>query len=582
MLLEQSNLSGIRAVTAWRQAVSGCAHRARPSCPTARFVHQIRQPCQPSTSWGLSQPRCHLRTATCAASSLEAATEQQPQQKAQKNPQRQQQKGGKQQQQQQASQLTPRSQDYSRWYLDVVRLAELADYGPVRGTMVIRPHGYALWESVQQHLDAAFKATGHQNAYFPQLIPMSFLEKEADHVEGFAPELAVVTTAGGKELEEALVVRPTSETIVNHMFAQWIKSYRDLPLLLNQWANVHRWELRTRPFLRTTEFLWQEGHTAHATAEEAEAEALQMVNIYRDFAVSIACMPVIAGRKSRLETFAGADVTYTIEAMMGDGKALQAGTSHNLGQNFSKAFGTEFLDETGELRNPYQTSWGMSTRMLGGIIMTHGDDAGLRLPPIMAPIQVVIVPILKKGADQKAILAAVSSLEAAAKAAGIRVKLDARLEKSPGSKFNQYELLGVPIRVEVGPRDVEQNSCVTARRDRPGKAGKEFGVPMEPEAFVAHIQGLLKEIQSALLEEATAFRDANIVDVSTYEELKAAVDANKWARGPWAGGDADEKKVKEETQATLRCYPFEQPETVGPCFYSGQQASEVAIFAKAY
>ncbi|CAL8460590.1 g119 [Coccomyxa elongata] len=478
--------------------------------------------------------------------------------------------------------ITPKSVDFSRWYLDVVRDAELADYGPVRGTMVIRPYGYAIWEGVQSYLDSRFKELGVQNAYFPQLIPLSFLQKEADHVEGFAPELALVTKGGGKDLEEPLVVRPTSETMVNHMLAQWIQSYRDLPMLLNQWANVHRWELRTRPFIRTLEFLWQEGHTAHATAEEAKAMAEQMVNVYADFAINCAAMPVIPGRKSRIESFAGANVTLTIEAMMGDRRALQAGTSHDLGDNFARAFGTQFLDEAGELVHPQQTSWGASTRLIGGIIMTHGDDMGLRLPPGLAPIQVVIVPILKKNTDTEAVLAAADSLAEAAKAAGLRAKVDAGTEKTPGFKFSYWEMKGVPVRVEVGPRDVAQGTCVAARRDRPGKEGKQFGIPLEPAGFVASMRQLLDEVHEGLLSEATAFRDANIVDVQTYDDLKAAIEAGKWAKGRWAGSDEDEKRIKEETTATLRCIPFEQPGGSGPCFLTGADAAEVAIFAKAY
>lgn len=448
--------------------------------------------------------------------------------------------------------------------------------------MVIRPYGYAIWEGVQSHLDAEFKATGHQNAYFPQLIPLSFLQKEAEHVEGFAPELALVTRGGGKELEEPLVVRPTSETIVNHMFAQWVQSYRDLPLLVNQWANVHRWEMRTRPFVRTLEFLWQEGHTAHATPEEAEEETIRMLRIYERFAIDVAAMPVIAGRKSRRESFAGANCTYTIEAMMGDRRALQAGTSHNLGDNFAKAFNTRYLAEDGELKFVHQSSWGMSTRMVGGVIMTHGDDAGLRLPPRLAPVQVVIVPIVKKGTDTDAVIDAAKGLETALKAAGVRVQLDATQDKTPGWKFNHYELRGVPVRVEIGPRDVESGTCVVARRDVVGKEGKQFGVPLEAGAFVAHVQGLLADVQAALLAEATAFRDANIVDVSSYEELKETIAAGKWARGSWAGTDEEEDRVKEETQATLRCFPFDQPAHGGTCFFSGREATEVAIFAKAY
>ncbi|XP_002991132.2 proline--tRNA ligase, chloroplastic/mitochondrial [Selaginella moellendorffii] len=477
--------------------------------------------------------------------------------------------------------VTPRSQDFSRWYLDVIDAAELADYGPVRGTMVIRPYGYAIWEFVQSWLDAKFKETGHSNMYFPQLIPYSFIEKETSHVEGFSPELALVTIGGGKELEEKLVVRPTSETMVNHMFAQWIRSHRDLPLLVNQWANVTRWERRTKPFIRTLEFLWQEGHTAHATAQEAEEEALRMIEVYRTFAVEQAAMPVIVGRKSRLERFAGATCTYTIEAMMGDRRALQAGTSHNLGQNFARAFETQFTDVNGDLQHIWQTSWGMSTRMVGGIIMTHGDDKGLMLPPKLAPIQVVIVPIWKKGDEQESVLQAAHKVESLVRAAGIRVKLDTFDQRTPGWKFNHWELKGVPIRIEIGPKDVANNSVVVARRDVPGKAGKEFGIFMERSVLIDHLRAKLDDIQSSLLARATEFRDSNIVDVNSYEELKAVIAEGKWARGPWCGSDDNETTVKEETGATIRCFPFDQPEAK-TCIFTNKTTHEVAIFAKSY
>ncbi len=478
--------------------------------------------------------------------------------------------------------VTPRSQDFSKWYLDVIDAAELADYGPVRGTMIIRPYGYAIWEFIQSWLDAKFKETGHSNMYFPQLIPYSFIEKEASHVEGFSPELALVTVGGGKELEESLVLRPTSETIVNHMFAQWIQSYRDLPLLVNQWANVTRWEMRTRPFVRTLEFLWQEGHTAHCTPEEAEEEAMKMIHVYHSFAVEEAAMPVVVGRKSRAETFAGAVCTYTIEAMMGDRRALQAGTSHNLGQNFARAFGTQYTDEKGELQFVWQTSWGMSTRMVGGIIMTHGDDTGLLLPPRVAPIQVVVVPIWKKDEQKEGVMAAASRVVGALKSIGIRVKLDATEQKTPGWKFNFWEMKGVPIRIEIGPRDVAENVVVVARRDIPGKEGKEFGVPMEEGPLQEYVMKKLEEIQQSLLERATTFRESNILDVKSYEELKGAIAEGKWARGPWAGTDADEAQVKDETGATIRCFPFEQPPHSHVCLKTSKQASEVAIFAKSY
>ncbi|XP_074578195.1 proline--tRNA ligase, chloroplastic/mitochondrial-like [Curcuma longa] len=478
--------------------------------------------------------------------------------------------------------VTPRSVDFNAWYLDVIASAELADYGPVRGTMVIRPYGYAIWEAIQEYLNVKFKETGHSNMYFPQFIPYSFIEKEASHVEGFSPELALVTIGGGKELEEKLVVRPTSETIVNHMFTQWIQSYRDLPLMVNQWANVTRWEMRTKPFVRTLEFLWQEGHTAHATAEEAEKEALQMIDVYKKFAYEQAAIPVIAGRKSRLETFAGAARTYTIEAMMGDRKALQAGTSHNLGQNFSRAFGTQFTDENGQRQHVWQTSWAVSTRFVGGIIMSHGDDAGLMLPPRIAPIQVVIVPIWKTADDKSGVMDSVSLLKDLLHKAGIKVKVDDSEQKTPGWKFNFWEMKGVPLRIEVGPRDVANKSVVVSRRDVPGKPGKDFGISMEPSVLVPHLKSRLDDIQASLLERATLFRDSNIVDVNSYEELKEAIAQGKWARGPWSASDSEEQKVKEETGATIRCFPFEQPQGKMTCLMTGNPADEVAIFAKSY
>lgn len=478
--------------------------------------------------------------------------------------------------------ITPRSQDFNAWYLDVIANAELADYGPVRGTMVIRPYGYAMWEAIQDYLNVKFKETGHSNMYFPQFIPYSFIEKEASHVEGFSPELALVTIGGGKELEEKLVVRPTSETIVNHMFTQWIHSYRDLPLMINQWANVTRWEMRTKPFVRTLEFLWQEGHTAHATLEEAEKEALQMIDVYTKFAYEQAAIPVIAGRKSKVETFAGADKTYTIEAMMGDRKALQAGTSHNLGQNFSRAFGTQFTDENGLRQHVWQTSWAISTRFVGGIIMTHGDDAGLMLPPRIAPVQVVIVPIWKKVDEKTGVLDAASSVAETLKNAGLKVKLDDTDQRTPGWKFNFWEMKGVPLRIEIGPRDVSSGSVVISRRDIPGKQGKVFGISMEPSILEAYVKDRLDEIQSSLLQRAISFRDSNIVDVSSYEELKEAISLGKWARGPWSASDADELRIKEETGATIRCFPFEQPQGTKACLMTGKPADEVAIFAKSY
>ncbi len=476
--------------------------------------------------------------------------------------------------------VTPRSQDYAAWYIEVIQRAQLVDYGPVKGTMVIRPYGYALWEHIRDQLDARFKATGHENAYFPMFIPYSFIQKEAEHVEGFSPELALVTHAGGKKLEEPLVVRPTSETIINHMYAQWIKSYRDLPILINQWANVVRWELRTRPFLRTSEFLWQEGHTAHATAEEAEEETLRMLDVYTDFAINEAAIPVIPGRKSNIEKFAGAVRSYTIEAMMGDGKALQSGTSHNLGQNFARAFETKYQTERGDVEYVWQTSWGVSTRMVGGVIMTHGDDKGLIIPPRLAPIQAIIVPIWNKDEDKPAVREKVAQVEGLLRDAGIRVKSDMSEQETAGWKFNEWEMRGVPLRIEIGPKDVAKDAVVFARRDRPGKEGKQFGIPTAEVAVTA--RQWLEEIQRDLLRRAIDFRDANIVDVTSVEQFRQVVAEGKWARCRWAGTDGEERALKEETGATIRCFPIDQPGGTAPCFLTGQEATEVALFAKAY
>jgi prolyl-tRNA synthetase len=473
--------------------------------------------------------------------------------------------------------LTSRSEDYSRWYNELVQRAELADYSPVRGSMVIRPYGYALWENIQNALDRRFKATGHVNAYFPLFIPMSFLQKEKEHVEGFSPELAVVTHAGGEPLDEPLVVRPTSETIIGHMYAQWIKSYRDLPILINCWNNVVRWEMRTRLFLRTAEFLWQEGHTAHATAEEAEAEAQQMLDVYTDFAVSDAAIPVIAGRKSNQEKFAGAVRSYTIEAMMGDRRALQSGTSHFMGQNFSRAFDMKYLDRSNALQYCWTTSWGLSTRMIGGIIMVHGDDQGLKLPPRLAPIQLVIVPIYKTDDEKSKVMGAVEGIRALL-GPDVRLKIDDREELSPGFKFNDWEMRGVPLRMEIGPRDVEKQQVVLARRDVPGKEGKSFAPQV---GLLDRVRELLDTIQADMHRAATAFRDANISEPANTDDFKAAVEKG-FARVWWAGSDDDEVRVKEETKATIRCIPSDQPGGEGRCFYTGKPAKEIAIFARAY
>ena len=475
--------------------------------------------------------------------------------------------------------VTPQSVDFSKWYNEIVYRADLAAPSPVRGCIIIKPYGYELWEGIKAGLDRRFKATGHRNAYFPLFIPESYLRREAEHVEGFSPELAIVTHAGGKQLEEPLVVRPTSETIIGEAFSEWIQSHRDLPLLINQWANVVRWELRTRPFLRTTEFLWQEGHTAHATEAEAEAETRQMLGIYADFAVTEAAIPVVQGRKSNLERFAGALRTYTIEGMMGDRRALQSGTSHNLGQNFARAFDIMFLDEDNERKLCWTTSWGLSTRMVGAVVMAHGDDKGLRLPPVLAPIQVVIVPIFRSDDERGPVMAAAQRISAELAGAGVRAHLDGREGLTPGFKYNDWEMRGVPVRLEVGPRDVQNGTAALARRDVPGKEGKQF---VGQDSIAAAVRGLLAEIQASLLQQATAFRDAHIQDVKTYDGLRQAIEAGEWARGWWAGSDDDERRVKEETGATIRCFPFEQPGGSGACLLTGQAAAEVALFAKAY
>lgn len=476
-----------------------------------------------------------------------------------------------------AEKITPRSEDYAKWYNDVVQQAEMADYSPVRGCMVIRPYGYALWENIQQALDRRFKATGHVNAYFPLFIPYSFIQKEAEHVAGFAPQLAIVTIAGGETLEEPLVVRPTSETIIGHMYAQWIRSYRDLPVLINQWNNVVRWELRTRLFLRTAEFLWQEGHTAHATYEEAEAETRQMLDIYTDFAENDAAVPVIRGRKSQSEKFAGALRSYSIEAMMGDKRALQAATSHNLGENFARAFNIQYLDQHNTLRYCWTTSWGLSTRFIGAIIMVHGDDQGLVLPPKLAPIQAVIVPIYKSDEERRQVMAAVERSRALL-GGSVRLKVDDREGYTPGWKFNEWELRGVPLRLEIGPKDVALGQVTLARRDVPGRAGRE-SVPQE--GLLQRVTDLLADIQKALFERAAAFRQANTYYPTTYDEFRQAVE-NGFAWAWWCGDPADEEKVKEDTKATTRCIPLDQPGGGGPCIVCGKPASEMAVWARAY
>jgi prolyl-tRNA synthetase len=476
--------------------------------------------------------------------------------------------------------LTSRSEDFSEWYNQIVQRADLADYAPVRGCMIVKPYGWALWENIQQALDRRFKATGHVNAGFPLFIPKSFLEREKEHVEGFAPELAVVTIGGGEELEEPLVVRPTSETIIGHAYAKWIKSYRDLPVLINLWNSVVRWEMRTRLFLRTMEFWWQEGHTAHATYDEAEAETLQMLNIYVDFAVNDGALPVVPGRKSESEKFAGALRSYAIEAMMGDTKALQSATSHNLGQNFAKAFEIQYLDRNNELQYCWTTSWGLSTRAIGAIIMAHGDDQGLILPPKLAPHQVVVVPIYKNDAERGPVLEAVQRVRAALTDDDVRVKVDDREGLTPGFKFHDWEMRGVPLRIEIGPKDVEKGAVALARRDTPraGKDGKAF-VPQE--GLTGAVAEVLADIHASLFNRADEFRKANTHDPKDYDEFKQVVE-NGWAFSWWCGGRECEAQIKEETKATTRCIPLEQPGGEGRCIRCGQPAKEKAIFAKAY
>ncbi len=474
--------------------------------------------------------------------------------------------------------LIPRSEDFNEWYNSLVLKADMADYGPVRGTMIVKPYGWTLWENIQQALDRRFKATGVQNAGFPMFIPMSFLQKEAQHVAGFAPELAVVTHGGGQELAEPIVVRPTSETVIGHAYANWVQSYRDLPILINLWNSVVRWELRTKLFLRTLEFYWQEGHTAHATAVEADERTRMMLDIYTDFAVNDAAVPVIPGEKSALERFAGANQTLTIEAMMGDGKALQSATSHNLGQNFAKAFDIQYLDQNNDLQYCWTTSWGLSTRFIGAIIMTHGDDNGLVLPPRLAPYQVVMVPIYRKDDDKTAVLEATHRLQQQLTNTGMRVKVDDRENLTPGYKFNDWELRGVPVRLEIGPRDVENNAVGLARRDVPGREGKQF---VSQDGLVQTVNDLLADIQQSLLHKATRFRDDNTHNVTEYGTFKEAVQTG-FARVWWAGSQDDETRVKEETKATIRCFPLAQPGEQGTCFYTGKPAEKMAIFGRAY
>lgn len=469
--------------------------------------------------------------------------------------------------------ITPKSSDFSQWYVDVIRKSDLVDYAPMKGFMVMKPYSYRIWEVIQEQMDRRFKETGHQNAYFPLLIPEHLLAQEAEHIEGFSAEVAWVTMGGNEQLPERLAVRPTSETIIGAMYAQWIHSYRDLPVLINQWANVLRWEKSTRPFIRTTEFLWQEGHTVHRTADEALAETLQQLEIYREVIEDYLAVPVIAGVKSAGERFAGAVDTYTLEALMGDGRALQSATSHFLGQHFSKAFDIQFLDEDGELKYGWTSSWGSSTRLIGAVIMVHGDDKGLRLPPKIAPIQVVIVPI-GRGAEREAVVAHARELESALSSV-CRVKLDARDEFTPGYKFNDWEMRGVPLRVEIGPKDMAKQQVVIARRD----TGEKISVP-EEQIGVA-VTRLLDEVQKELFRQAAAYREAHTFSIVNYQEMEE--NGNRgFFRGDWCGSEECAAHLKSETGMTIRCLPFNETPVADQCIVCGQTTRYRALFARAY
>ncbi len=469
--------------------------------------------------------------------------------------------------------IAKQGEDFSRWYTDVIMKTDLVDYSEVKGCMVIKPYGYAIWENMQREMDKMFKATGHKNAYFPLFIPESLLQKEADHVEGFAPEVAWVTHGGHEKLQERLCVRPTSETIICSMYSKWIQSYRDLPLLYNQWCNVVRWEKSTRPFLRTSEFLWQEGHTAHATAEEAQEETIKMLGVYKDFAHNVLAIPVVTGQKSEKEKFAGAMHTYTMEALMKDGKALQMGTSHNLGTHFAKVFDIQYLDKDSKLKHVHQTSWGTSTRMIGGVIMVHGDDRGLRLPPKIAPIQVIIVPVAahKGGVIEKA-----QELLSMLSDHGIRVELDLR-DASPGWKFNEWELKGVPLRLEVGPRDIENNQVMIARRDNNEKQAYSM------DDLATTIQFLLDDVQQGLLAAALKNREEHTLNAQNFEEFTTKMEKEPgFIRAMWCGERGCEDEIKEKTGATTRCMPFEQENLSHVCVHCGKPAKQMTYFARAY
>ena len=474
-----------------------------------------------------------------------------------------------------AERITPRSEDFGQWYVDVVLNAKMADYSPVKGCMVIRPTGYAVWEKIQHQLDTMFKETGHVNAYFPLFIPESFLKKEAEHVEGFAPECAVVTHGGGKKLEEPLIVRPTSETIINAMFTKWIQSYRDLPLLINQWANVVRWEMRTKLFLRTTEFLWQEGHTCHATEKEAREETLKMLNIYKKFSEEYMAIPIIDGIKTESEKFAGAVETYCIEMLMQDGKALQGGTSHLLGQNFAKAFGTKFQNKEGKQEYVWQTSWGVSTRLVGAIILAHSDDKGLVLPPRLAPLQCVIIPIFKKDFDSSKLMEKVNELKDKLKGK-VSVKVDDAENNSPGFKFHQYEIEGVPVRVEIGPKDFENGVFTIARRD----TGEKFTIPFKDAP--QKIEGLMEEIQNAMFKKAKDILDSRTFTMDDYEAFKTKCEEGGMFLLHWCGSRECEDQIKTETKTTVRCLSFEHKKETGKCICCGKPSERRVHFARSH
>ncbi|MFC4103529.1 proline--tRNA ligase [Paenibacillus xanthanilyticus] len=474
------------------------------------------------------------------------------------------------------TEITPQGEDFSRWYIDVIKKAELMDYSPVRGCIVFRPEGFALWENIQSDLDRRFKETGHRNAYFPLFIPESFFQKEKEHVEGFNPELPWVTEAGGEKLEERLAIRPTSETIIGHMYSKWIQSYRDLPVLINQWANVVRWEKRTLPFLRTSEFLWQEGHTAHETEEEARQETMQMLNTYKEFAEEVLAIPVIVGQKTPSERFAGAVDTYSIEAMMKDGRAVQAGTSHYLGDKFAVAFDIKYLDRNNTLQYCHTTSWGVSTRLIGALIMVHGDDRGLALPPKIAPTQVVMIPIGPPKTREQ-VVGRVDELFAQLKKAGVRVKVDDRSDVSPGWKFNEYEMRGVPIRLELGPRDMENGQAVLVSRISGEKR------IIKQDQLLEEVQRMLDEIHADMYNRALQFRSEHFYSVETLDEMKSLLEEKRgFSLAGWCGSDACEKQVKEETGATSRNIPFEPAEKKTKCLCCGEEAQHTVVFARAY